>query len=247
MTTLAQDLRFALRQLRKSPAFTLTAIVTLGLGIGVNAAMFSVIEQVILRPLPYANASRLVAIEPVKGANSTAFSLPDLRDYAARSHTLQGLAWYIFQLPTLGGTDNPQLTPQIVITPNLFDVVGIHPRLGRAFTPADAQPDRDRVLILSDGVWRKFYHADTAIIGRIVPINGVPYTVIGVMPPDISFPMGAGDEIFSPLNSDDKNLQDRGSRRSGSHRSVAPRRLHRRGAVRTRRHSSPAHPRRPQR
>ena len=212
MTTLAQDLRFALRQLRKSPAFTLTAIVTLGLGIGVNAAMFSVIEQVILRPLPYANASRLVTIESVKGANTTAFSLPDLRDYAARSHTLQGLAWYIFQLPTLGGTDNPQLTPQIVITPNLFDVVGIHPRLGRAFTPADAQPDRDRVLILSDGVWRKFYHADTAIIGRIVPINGVPYTVIGVMPPDISFPMGAGDEIFSPLNSDDKNLQDRGSR-----------------------------------
>ncbi|MGB9028861.1 MAG: ABC transporter permease [Acidobacteriaceae bacterium] len=212
MTTLGQDLRFALRQLRKSPAFTLTAIITLGLGIGVNAAMFSVIEQVILRPLPYANASRLVAIEPSKGANSTTFSLPDLRDYATRSHTLQGLAWYIFQLPTLGGTDNPQLTPQIVITPNLFDVVGIHPRLGRAFTPADAQPDRDHILILSDGVWRKFYHADTAIIGRTVPINGVPYTVIGVMPPDISFPMGAGDEIFSPLNSDDKNLQDRGSR-----------------------------------
>ena len=74
MTTLAQDLRFALRQLRKSPAFTLTAIVTLGLGIGVNAAMFSVIEQVILRPLPYANASRLVAIESVKGTNTTTFS-----------------------------------------------------------------------------------------------------------------------------------------------------------------------------
>jgi predicted permease len=212
MFSLAQDLRFALRQLRKTPAFTITAIVTLALGIGVNAAMFSVIEQVILRPLPYANASRLAAIDTIKSTNSPTFSLPDLRDYAARSHTLQGLAWYIFQLPTLGGNDNPQLTPQLVITPNLFDVVGIHPRLGRAFTSADAQPGRDHVLILSDGVWRRFYHANPAIIGATVPINGDPYTVIGVMPPDVSFPMGASDEILSPLNNDDKALQDRGSR-----------------------------------
>jgi predicted permease len=216
MGTLSQDVRFALRQLRKSPGFALTAIITLGLGIGVNAAMFSVIEQVILRPLPYRNQSRMIAIDNTQNgltpSPSNSFSLPDLRDYAARSHTLESLAYYTLQLPTLGGTGNPQITLQIVATPNLFDLLGVHPRLGRAFTSDDAKPDHNHVLILSDSVWRKFYGADPAIVGRVVPINGDPYTIVGVMPPGISFPVGADDETFSPLNVDDKSLAGRGDR-----------------------------------
>lgn len=212
MGTLSQDVRFALRQLRKSPGFVLTAIVTLGLGIGVNAAMFSVIEQVILRPLPYANGNRVVSIGTVNSTGSTTFSLPDLHDYQARSHSLEQLAWYSMQLPTLGGTDNPQLTPQLAVTPNFFDVLGTSPRVGRAFTAADATPEHNHVLILSDQVWRQFYHADPAIIGRTVPINGDPYTIIGIMPPAVSFPVDADQEIFSPQNLEDKNLQDRGDR-----------------------------------
>jgi predicted permease len=216
MGTLSQDVRYALRQLRKTPVFALTAIVTLGLGIGVNAAMFSVIEQVVLRPLPYGNQARMVAIDNTENgqtpSNSTTFSLPDLRDYLARSHTLESLAYYAFQLPTLGGTANPQIIPQIVATPNLLDVLGLHPRLGRAFTADDAKPDRNHVLILSDSVWRKFFNADPAIVGHMVPINGDPYTVIGVLPPGIYFPMGAEDETFSPLNVEDKALQGRDDR-----------------------------------
>ncbi|HTV14541.1 MAG TPA: ABC transporter permease [Acidobacteriaceae bacterium] len=216
MGTLSQDVRYALRQLRKSPGFALTAIVTLGLGIGVNAAMFSVIEQVILRPLPYRNQARLIAIDNTQNGQtpnpSNTFSLPDLRDYAARSHTIEALAYYVFQLPTLGGTANPEIVPQIVTTTNLFDVLGIHPRLGRAFTAEDAKPGRTHVLILSDSVWRKFYGADASIVGRAVPIDGDPYTVIGVLPPGTFFPMGAEDETFSPLNTDDKTLQDRDGR-----------------------------------
>jgi predicted permease len=216
MGTVGQDLRFALRQLRKSPAFTLTAIVTLALGIGVNAAMFSVIEQVLLRPLPYANQSRLVAIDNSPNgqtvSNSDTFSLPDLREYKARTHTVEDIGWYTFQLPTLGGTENPQITPQIVGTPNLLHLLGVHPRIGREFTADDAQPGRNHVLILSDTVWHKYYNADAGILGRVVPINGDPYTIVGVLPPDIYFPMGAEDETFSPLNSDDKALQDRSSR-----------------------------------
>jgi predicted permease len=212
MGTLSQDVRFALRQLRKSPGFALTAIVTLGLGIGVNAAMFSVIEQVILRPLPYGNGNRVVAIGTVNTTGNVTFSLPDLLDYQARSHSLERLAWYSMQLPTLGGMENPQLTAQIVASPDLFNVLGIRPRIGRAFTAADATPEHSHVLILSDEVWHEFYHADPAIVGRSVPINGDPYTIVGVMPPGVDFPMGDSQEIFSPLNLEDKSLQGRDDR-----------------------------------
>ncbi len=213
MATLGQDVRYALRQLRKSRAFALTAIVTLGLGIGVNAAMFSVVEQVILRPLPYANQSRLVAMENLHqngdAGGSDSFSWLDLQDYAARSHSIEGIAAYTFQLPTLGGTEDPQLTPQLMATANLFAVLGLHPALGRGFTPDDNKAGHTSVLVISDSVWRKFYHGDPSIIGRTVPINGDPYTVIGVLPPGISFPMDASQEIISPLDLDDKAFQDR--------------------------------------
>lgn len=211
MGTFGQDVRYALRQLRKSPAFAITSVVTLGLGIGVNAAMFSVIEQVVLRPLPYPNSSRIVAIaERDSSAQSTSLSLPDLRDYQARSHTLQALGYYTLQLPTLG-SENPELVPQMMTSASLFDVLGIHPAIGRVFTPQDNTPGHTQVLILSDTVWRKFYHADPKIIGRSVPINGDPYTVVGVLPTGVLFPIGATDEILSPLNLNSKDLQDRSS------------------------------------
>jgi len=213
--SLMGDLRYALRQLRKSPAFTATAIVTLSLGIGVNAAMFSVIEQVILRPLPYSHQSRLTAMQYVHQTMDTnvsdSFSLQDIRDYAARAHSVEAIAGYTFQLPTLGGIENPQVIPELMVTPNLLHVLGVSPRLGRGFTPGDSKPGHTSVLVLSDGVWKKFYHSDSSIIGRTVPIDGDPYTVIGVMPPGVLFPPNVGDEIISPLNVDEKSLQDRGS------------------------------------
>jgi predicted permease len=213
MSTLAQDLRYALRQLRKSPAFTLTAIITLGLGIGVNAAMFSVIEQVILRALPYPNGPRLVDIGQVQRANGqgSSFSLPDMRDYQARSHSLQALAFYTVQFPTMGGTENPQVTPEFVTSANFFTALGVRPALGRAFLPGDSRAGHNRVIILSHHAWQKYFHGDPSIIGRPVPINGDPLTVIGVLPAGVSFPVNADDEIFSPLNVDDKDLQDRAS------------------------------------
>src|SRR5690242_24383 len=156
MGTLSQDIRYALRQLKKSPGFALTAIITLGLGIGINAAMFSVIEQVILRPLPYPNAARMVAIDEhdPHSANSTSISLPNLRDYQVRSHTLQALGYYTMQLPTLGGTENPQLVPQMMISASLLQVLGVHPAMGRGFTAEDNTPGHNQILILSDSVWR---------------------------------------------------------------------------------------------
>jgi hypothetical protein len=142
MTALAQDLRFALRQLRKSPAFTFTAIVTLGLGIGVNAAMFSVIEQVLLRPLPVSRCLALVLIapHPVNNGGFDPASLPDVRDWKSRSHVFSGMAWWTIQVPTLRNRDSATLVAQISASPNLLDVLGAQPVLGRGFLPDDAKP-----------------------------------------------------------------------------------------------------------
>ncbi len=212
MANFGQDIRYALRQLRKSPAFALTAIVTLGLGIGVNAAMFSVIQQVLLHPLPFANQNRLVSIEhgAREGTGSSApFSLPDLKDYVARSHSLESVAWYTFALPTLGGTSDPRAVPQLVLSPNFFHLLGVHPAMGRGFTPNDSKPGHDHVLILSNRAWEKYYHGNRNILDRVVPIDGVPYTVVGILPPGVTFPIGAKNEIFSPLDSSAKSFHDR--------------------------------------
>jgi predicted permease len=212
MTSLPQDLRYALRQLRKSPAFAVTAIVTLGLGIGVNAAMFSVIEQVLLRPMPYRSASQLVLIapHPLNGGGFDPASLPDVRDWKARTHVFSDMAWWTIQVPTLGSRDNPELVAQISSSANLFDVLGAQPAIGRGFLPEDAKQSRAQVLILGDSVWRKVFHADRSVIGRTVPVNGDPYIVIGVMPPGFEFPQTTGDEIYSPLPND-PSFEDRGN------------------------------------
>ncbi len=212
MTALAQDLRFALRQLRKSLVFTLTAIVTLGLGIGVNAAMFSVIEQVLLRPLPYRDVSRLVEIapHPLSGGAFDPASLPDVRDWKSRSHVFSDMAWWTIQVPTLGTRDNPELVAQISASVNLLDVLGTQPAIGRGFLPEDAKQSRSQVVILGDSTWRKVFHANKSVIGQTVPINGEPYTIVGVMPPGFEFPQNTGDEIYSPLPAD-PSFEDRGS------------------------------------
>jgi predicted permease len=212
MTPLAQDFRFALRQLTKSPAFTLTAIVTLGLGIGVNAAMFSVIEQVLLRPLPYRNPSQLVQIapHPLIGGGFDPASLPDVRDWKTRTHVFSDLAWWTIQIPTLGSRDNPELVAQVSTSINLLDVLGAQPALGRGFLPEDGKANKAQVVILGDSTWHKVFHASHSVFGKTVPINGDPFTVIGVMPPNFEFPQNTGDEIYSPLPID-SSFEDRGN------------------------------------
>src|ERR1700751_2853262 len=215
MQGVGRDIRYALRQLWKTPAFTIAALLTLALGIGVNAAMFSVIDQVLLRPLPYANAKRMVRIgglDPATPGDYGGMSLPDLQDIEARSHALQGVGVYTFQLPTLGGgSTEPVITPQIVGTTNIFELVGVQPMLGRGFVPDDAKPGRNNVLVLSNRVWRESFHADRNIVGHAVTINGDPYTVIGVLQPGVNFPGDVDPPIYSPLVTDDKTLQQRGN------------------------------------
>ena len=135
-----QEMPYAIRQLGKSPAFAVAAALTLAVGIGVNAAMFSVIDQVLLRAMPFPNADRVVRM--AVRSNSGGFaptSLPDIRDWQARSHSFKAIGYYTEQVPTLGGTDNPKLVPQIVSSTNLFDLLGARPMMGRTFVRQDGR------------------------------------------------------------------------------------------------------------
>jgi predicted permease len=207
------DAKYALRQLIKTPGFSLTAVLTLALGIGVNAAMFSVIDQVLLRPLPYPNASRLVQMGAVQ-ANGTGFgaiSILDIRDWQARAHSFQGIGFYETQPVTLQGANEAHVTIQIMSSTNLFDLLGVHPQMGRSFIPGDSKEGANHVLILSNAVWKKYLHSDPNIVGQTVKVNTDPYTVIGVLPDGISFPGKADEALYAPVNMDDKGLQERDS------------------------------------
>ena len=213
MTTLLQDLHYAFRQLKNAPVFALTAVLTLALGIGINAAMFSVVDQVLLRSMPFPRANEVVqmAVRTESGGFGST-SLPDIRDWQARSHSFRQIAYYTEQVPTLGGVSDPKLVAQIVSSANLFDMLEARPMMGRTFLPGDSQAGRTNVMILGAAVWKEMYHGDPQIVGRSLPVNGSPYTVIGVMPNGFSFPANTGDDaIWTPLPVDDKALQDRGS------------------------------------
>src|SRR6185312_7935535 len=216
MNSVLRDARYALRQLAKTPTFTIAALLTLALGLGVTVAMFSVIDQVLLRPLPFANAKRLVRFGGLSAANAKgldSMSLPDLKDMAARSRSLEGIGYWTFQIPTLKDSNGEaKIVPEVAASVNLFDLLGVRPMLGRGFVPDDGKPGRNNVLVLGNAVWKEYFHGNRAIVGHQVAINGDPYTVIGVLEPGVDFPGHAGaQEIYSPLLNNDKNLMDRGS------------------------------------
>ena len=190
---LLQDIRYALRQLRKSPGFTLAAIVTLALGLGATTAIFTLVFDVLLAPLPYAHPDRLAVMEeqvaefrdmyPTLPMNASNFTF-----WQQNSRSFQSMAVMEENAVPMGTSDAPQKIGVLSATPGIFSVLDVSPSLGRAFTPDEAQPGRDRVAVLMDGLWRRQFHADPAILGKTVTINGFPYTVIGVMPESFHMP-----------------------------------------------------------
>ena len=187
------DLKFALRQLRKSPGFTLTAILTLALGIGATTAIFTLVYDVMLRPLPFAHADRMVTIEeraaewadmyptlPVN-ANHFVFWQQHSKSFAAISVMRES------SMP-LGTHDRPQQVDVLTATPGIFPALEVNPHLGRAFTEAEAQPGHDRVAVLMYDLWRNQFGGDARIIGKTITLDGFPYTVVGVMPESFHMP-----------------------------------------------------------
>ncbi len=185
MDTLPQDLRFAVRTLRKSPGFTLTALLTLTLGIGATAAIFTLVNAALLRPLPYPQGDRLVWFN-WRSTRGTMDAVTDLEAQYWSAHTsaLQAIATLGEGATNLSAGDGPaeQAVAQQV-SHQFFDVLGVHPALGRDFSSEDDRPGGPSLAIISDGLWRRRFGARPDVLGRTVTLNDVAYTIIGVMPP----------------------------------------------------------------
>jgi putative ABC transport system permease protein len=183
----SQDLRYAARTLRKSPGFTVVAALTLALGIGANTAIFSVVDAVILRPLPYPEPARLVELwGNVKRARveRRGASYPDYVDWRRQCRSFESMAAFDTGTMTLTGVDEPERITGEYVSQPYFDLLGMRPSLGRTFLPEeDAVPQRNAVIILSDGLWKRRFGADPSITGRTVQLDGRTYSIVGVMPP----------------------------------------------------------------
>jgi hypothetical protein len=203
MEKLLQDIRFGIRQLLKKPGFAALAIISMALGIGANTSIFSLIDTVLLRPLPVQEPSRLAVLYGTlhNGADVTLQSYLNYKDYRDRNTTLSGLALYRMVVSSLSHNGNNERTWGYLVTHNYFDVVGVQPFLGRAFLPEeDAAPGQNPVAILSYGSWERRFGSDRAIVGKTVQFNGKTYTIVGVMPKGfIGTEVAYAPEMFIPM------------------------------------------------
>jgi putative ABC transport system permease protein len=187
--TLRQDLRFGARLLARHPGFTAVAVVTLALGIGANAAIFSVVNAVLLRPLPWADPGRAVMIWSKWTAfDKTWVATGEVVDYRRRARTLQEVAAWGEGQVNLTGNGDPERVAAGSVTANTFSVLGVGPALGRTFSAAEDLPNGPKVVVLGHGLWSRRYAADPAIVGRSIQVDGRPYEVLGVMPPGFLLP-----------------------------------------------------------
>jgi predicted permease len=199
MRSIFQDLRYALRQLRKSPGFAVTAVAVLALGLGANIAVFTVLNGVVLRPLPYAEPDRIVVLTP-GGAHQfyaiTYANILQLRD--AVGERLQIGATLGSSPASIVGPAGRFQAIHEVITPGLFTLLGVQPVLGRAFRDEETEPGRNHVVMLSEPVWRSQYASDPNILGKTLTVKSHAYTIVGVMPRGFSFPLREDVQIWSP-------------------------------------------------
>ena len=203
MGTLAADLRYAVRHLRGTPGFTFLAVLVMALGIGATTAIFSVVNPVLFRPLPYDNPGHLVAIWE-RGADGGRSNVgwSTFRDLKARSHTLSDLAVMSYWQPTLNGGTEPERLAGQRVSQGYFTMLGTTPALGRTFLPEEDAQSGARVVILSDGLWRRRFNADPALVGKPILIDGNPYTLVGVMPRGFENVTDPTAQLWSPLRYD---------------------------------------------
>ncbi len=199
MESFLQDARYALRVLRKSPGFALAAVLALALGIGANSAVFSVVNGVLLRPLPFAEPDRLVRIFGNfrgLGLEHIAVSTLEYRDYRELPRALENVAAYTDLDVTLTGQDVPERLRAIAATPSLLPTLGITPTLGRNFNEEEQTPGQERVILLTHRVWRGRFGADPGILGTTISLDGAPFTVVGVLPTGFEYPRGT--DLYLP-------------------------------------------------
>jgi predicted permease len=208
LSQIPQDTRYTLRQLRKSPGFTVTAILMLALGIGATTAIFSIVEGVLLRPLPFPEADRLVILGDVlEGSHcascaQSSVTAPDIRNYMRNTESFSHLGGYRQRLFELSGAGEPAAVSATRMSGEVFAALGVSPVLGRTFTQQEDE-EGQQVVVLSYGMWRSRFHGDGNVLGSKILLYRKPYTVIGVMPRDFEFPLNPGNvnqsELWLPL------------------------------------------------
>jgi putative ABC transport system permease protein len=199
MNTILYDLRYGIRMLLKNPGFTFTALITLALGIASSTAIFSVIDGVLLHPLPYPDSGKIVVLAPTVRSTGTpggAFAPANYIDYAAQSDVFTEMSASRGEQFSLSDGDRPERVRGTMATSNLFPLFGVAPIVGRTLLPSDEQPGRNHVVVISSELWARRYGSDRNIIGREISLNDEPHTVVGVMPPDY-LPDGYG-ELWVP-------------------------------------------------
>ncbi|MGB8507368.1 MAG: ABC transporter permease, partial [Pyrinomonadaceae bacterium] len=198
METLWQDLRYGLRMLWKSPGVTGIAVLALALGIGANSAIFSVINGVLLRPLPFADPDRLVRLsEWSQQVPGMSISYPNFTDWREQNHVFEGIAATQFGSYNLTGVDEAERLQGRNVSANFFDVLGVKPAQGRSFLPEDDHAGANRVCVISHGLWQRRFGADAKMLGRVLTLNGESYTVVGVLPQDYRY--GTATDVFVPI------------------------------------------------
>jgi putative ABC transport system permease protein len=228
--TFVQDMRYGLRQLRRNPGFTAVAVLTLALGIGANTAIFSVVNAVVLRPLPYSHSDRLVWIaESVPALKSEVVTGGDYVDWKDQDHTLERIAAYdtVYRGSlsegsggagsadfNLTGRGTPVRVHGAFVSASFFDTLGVEPQLGRAFTENEDQPSGPHVAVLMHSFWQQYFGSDSHVLGQTVNLDTAPYTVIGVMPASFRFPGDSDAQILAPLalNEARERLRTQGQR-----------------------------------
>jgi putative ABC transport system permease protein len=209
LDTLLQDIRFSFRMLAKYPGFTSGAVLTLALGIGVNALIFSVVNAAILHPLPFRESSRLVTLwatsTTVGFSGSGSLTDPDYIEWRKQNHVFSEIAAFRGQPSNLTGVGDPMRLTGVAISPSLWQVLGVNPALGRTFSPDEESVAHNRVALLSDRLWRSRFGSDPLTVGRPVKLDGEFYTVIGVMPAGLGFPNEADVWTHLTLASDAHN------------------------------------------
>ena len=204
--TLLQDLRFGLRMLRRNPGFTAVSVLTLALGIGANAAIFSVVYGVLLQPLPYPEDDRLIILTqayPQKDLHSWGLSQANIALYRDHNRVFESIAGYTSIGFNLTGSDNPERLQGAAVTADFFDVMGVQPFLGRAFRADEDAPGKNVVCILSYGLWQRRFGGDPEILGVPLVLNNIPTEVVGVMPQGFAYP-NRNVELWAPLGLDPK-------------------------------------------
>ena len=207
------DIRFALRQLRKSPGFAFTVVLMLALGIGANTAVFSVVDAVMLRPLPFQQPQKLVHVESRSSteASGGSVSYPDFFDWRSRSHSFDRLVSYHDNSFTLTGVQRAVHVDAEIVSWDLLDLLGVRPELGRGFV-ADEEKKGTHVVILSHALWETQFGGDRSLPGREINLSGKAYTVVGIMPAEFRFPVQEPNVgAWTTLAGDDDNLTSRGA------------------------------------